>query len=133
MTTAAPSPDTATADTTVVDAAAAALAATSADVLTGLIAKGMLDEVGQPKKLPELLFPGIDSADVRRVWDLALAVGFRAGRLTTHRWDPAPLKHAQAALSEAGYEAMAASTGLTAAVVAPRRPADDETLAGGHA
>lgn len=115
--------------TAVVDQAAATLAATSAEELAGLIAVGMLDTVGQPARLPELLWPDADPALVRAVWDLALATGYRAGRLAGRpRWAAEELDRARAALEGAGYAAMAALVDRTTGTARPRpaepHPAD---------
>ncbi|MEE1812677.1 hypothetical protein [Streptomyces sp. BE133] len=101
----------------------------SGDYLAGLLAKGMLDAAGTPKKLPELLFPDYDPEIVRAVWETALPVGFRAGKLAGQpRWTPDALTRLRAILTDAGYEAMGALAARSASVHPPRHPADDEPL-----
>lgn len=79
----------------------------SGEHLAGLIAKGMLDTVGRPDKLPELLWPDVDPDIVRTIWELALAVGYRAGKTAGQpRWDTDGFNRLRAALIEAGYESM---------------------------
>jgi hypothetical protein len=111
------------------DQAVAALAASSAEHLAGVIATGMLDTVGQPARLPELLWPEADPALVRAVWDLALATGYRGGQLAGRpRWAAEELARARDALDGAGFAAMAALVGRAAGTVRPRavdpHPAD---------
>jgi hypothetical protein len=105
-------------------------ARTSAEYLTGLVAEGMLDVVGKPHRLPELLFPHLDPAGVREVWNTALAVGYRAGKVA-HRpvWDTAALDRLRCALYEAGYRGMGRVVEATA-YTAPSRPepAGDEAV-----
>lgn len=111
------------------DQVAADLAASSAEVLAGVIAASMLDVVGQPARLPEALFPAADPVVVRAVWDLALATGYRAGKLAGRpRWAAEELDRAREALAGAGFTAMAALVARTAGTVRPRavdpHPAD---------
>lgn len=99
----------------------------SGDYLAGLIAKGMLDTAGAPKKLPELLFPDHDPDMVRTVWEAALAVGYRAGKLAGQpRWTPDALNRLRAELADAGYAAMGSKAARSAAIHPPRHPADTE-------
>ncbi|MEU6979545.1 hypothetical protein [Streptomyces sp. NPDC046371] len=93
------------------DQALAARALSSAEYLAGVLAAAELDVVGQPQKLPELLFPDLDADAVRRVWDLAIIVGYRLRKLTEQpRWDDAALRRLRGALAEAGYVGMAQLT-----------------------
>ncbi|WP_331723383.1 hypothetical protein [Streptomyces atratus] len=102
---------------------------TSGDYLAGLLAAGTLEAAGTPKKLPELLFPDYDPAVVRAVWEAALPVGYRAGRLAGQpRWTPDALNRFRTALADAGYEAMAGKAARSAGIHPPRHPADDEVL-----
>ncbi|WP_405682810.1 hypothetical protein [Streptomyces sp. NBC_01238] len=101
----------------------------SGDYLAGLLAKGMLDSAGTPKKLPELLFPDYDPEMVRVVWEAALPVGYRAGKLAGQpKWTPDALTRLRAALADAGYAAMGALAARSASIHPPRHPADDEPL-----
>lgn len=116
------------------DQALADLATGSAEVLAGVIAAGMLDVVGQPARLPELLFPDADPVLVRAVWELGLATGYRAGKLAGRpRWAAEELDRAREALEGAGFAAMAALVARTAGTVRPRvtdaHPADAPTAA----
>ncbi|MFJ4887753.1 hypothetical protein [Streptomyces sp. NPDC088731] len=111
------------------DQALASRCQSSGDYLAGLLAAGTLEAAGTPKKLPELLFPDYDPAIVRAVWEAALPVGFRAGKLAGQpRWTPDALTRLRAALADAGYEAMGALAARSASVHPPRHPADDEPL-----
>ena len=104
---------------------------TSGDYLAGLIAAGTLEAAGAPRKLPEVLFADYDPAVVREIWDAALAVGYRAGKLAGQpRWTPDALNRLRAAMQDAGYNAMAAKAGRSASIHPPRHPADDEASAG---
>lgn len=95
-------------DTHTADQALAAMCSTSGEHLSGIIAVAMLDTVGQPDKLPTLLFPDLDPDIVERVWNAALPVGFRLGRLVDRpQWDAASLRRLRAALADAGYTSMA--------------------------
>ncbi|MEV6165783.1 hypothetical protein AB0L71_28490 [Streptomyces sp. NPDC052052] len=110
------------------DLALTARCQSSGDYLAGIVAKGMLDAVGAPKKLPELLFPDIDPDVVRRIWDAALPVGYRAGKLAARpRWTPEALDRLRAELQDAGYTAMAGLAARSRTVHPPRHPADDDT------
>jgi hypothetical protein len=113
------------------DAALAARAATSATVLHGILTAGMLDQVGQPRQLPTLIWADADPALVQAVWDAGLAVGIRAGRfMSAPRWDADALTRLRTALAEAGYDAMAAAvraTMDTAPSQHPAHPADTRT------
>ncbi|MFD7615732.1 hypothetical protein [Streptomyces sp. NPDC059802] len=100
---------------------------TSGDYLAGLLAAGTLEAVGSPKKLPELLFPDCDPAIVRAVWEAALPVGFRAGKLAGQpRWTPDALTRLRSALADAGYEAMGNLAARSASIHPPQHPADTE-------
>jgi hypothetical protein len=113
-----------------VDQALADRASSSGEWIAGLIATAMLDTVAQPGKLPQLLFPDMAEADVWRVWELAIAVGYRAGRMAARpRFSRAERARLQLALAEAGYTAMAGLADRTAATVTPptaEHPADPE-------
>lgn len=114
-------------DVAVVDTLLAARARTTADVLAGLIATGMLQHVARPDRLPALLWPHVDPGTVQEVWDAALAVGYDAGtRRSRSRWDTDHLDAARDALHAAGYEAMG-NLATGAAFAAPsRQPAPGE-------
>lgn len=100
------------------------------DYLAGILAAGTLDTVGQPAKLPELLFPDIDPWIVRQVWDAALVVGYRGGLIAARpRWAPDRLDRARTALEAAGYKAMAGHTARSRTLHSPRHPADTEPAA----
>ncbi|MGW0948460.1 hypothetical protein ACWD4O_38720 [Streptomyces sp. NPDC002623] len=137
MTTTAPTPASAAptlfgTDPTV-DRALDGTAHTSAAFLAGLIAAAMLDTVGRPAKLPDLLFPDLPPEAVQRVWDTALAVGYRAGRLAVApRFHRDTLARLRDALSDAGYTAMARTAGHTArAAAAEPEPDHERTPTGG--
>lgn len=121
---AAPTPDRQPDHTpAAVDPQLAELATSSGEYLAGLIADGMLDVAGQPAKLPELLFPHLPPEQVREVWETALAVGYRAGRLASRpRFNHTELTRLQQTLAEAGYQAMARLAARTAATI-PHQPA----------
>ncbi|MFF8840557.1 hypothetical protein [Streptomyces sp. NPDC015130] len=102
------------------DHALAERATSHGEYLAGLINAAELHVVGQPEKLPELLFPDLDPAVVDRVWKQALAVGYRLGRIVDQpQWDAAGLRRLKAALADAGYAAMATQTSRTLATVHP--------------
>jgi hypothetical protein len=120
----APAPDTAVADQALADRCQ-----TSGDYLAGLLAKGMLDAVSRPGKLPELVFPDGDPALVRAVWEAALAVGYRAGKEAARpTWTPDALRRLRDELDTAGFVAMGRMAGRSASLHPPRHPADDEVL-----
>lgn len=111
-------------DTTTADIELAARAASHAEYLAGLLAAAMLDFVGQPAKLPEMLFPDIDPAIVRRIWEAALPVGYRLGKLAERpTFDEAGLRRLRAALHDAGYRTMAGQVTRSLATTA-QHPAD---------
>ncbi|MFE7547011.1 hypothetical protein [Streptomyces gardneri] len=117
-------PDTPT--TAAVDQALAERAASSGEYLAGILAAAMLDTVGQPEKLPTLLFPDLDPDVVERVWNTALPVGVRMGKLLARpQWDEAALRRLKAALADAGYTTMSrqAARSLTTT-----HPADTEPV-----
>ncbi|WP_331746677.1 hypothetical protein [Streptomyces sp. NBC_00842] len=102
---------------------------TSGDYLAGLLAAGTLEAVGTPRKLPELLFADYDPAAVREIWNAALTVGYRAGKLSGQpKWTPEALGKLRDALNDAGYTAMGSKAARSAAIHPPRHPADDEPL-----
>jgi hypothetical protein len=106
-------------------------AKSSAEFLEGLVAEGMLDTVGRPEKLPNLLFPGVDPAVVYDIWSVAFATGLRAGRVSVNpgfRRDE--LERHRAALAGAGYHAMAGQVARSLATIstsAEEHPADGES------
>ncbi|MFI0929652.1 hypothetical protein ACH4TP_37875 [Streptomyces sp. NPDC021012] len=121
MTTHPSTPTTADADRALADRAAS-----SGEYLAGILAAAMLDTVGQPEKLPALLFPGLDPNAVELVWEKALVVGYRLGRLIERpRWDTASLRRLRTALADAGYEAMDSQVARSLATV---HPADTEPV-----
>ncbi|HEY5834950.1 hypothetical protein [Streptomyces sp.] len=123
-------------DMATADRALVRRAHSTADTLASLITRGMLEHVARPDRLPELLFPTIDPAHVRPVWDAGVAVGYYAGQLTGRRWDPDTLDRLRTALEDAGYTGMAATLqhpedragtapfGGTPGADAPPHPAD---------
>lgn len=123
-----------------VDQALARIAVRDGEFLAGLIAAGMLDTAGQPGKLPELLFPDLPAEQMRRVWQTALVVGLRAGRLSrAPRFHRDTLHRLQAQLADAGYTAMARLAEHTArrAAAEPepdheRTPTSGDDTRGGH-
>ncbi|MEU9703080.1 hypothetical protein [Streptomyces sp. NPDC047981] len=115
-------------DTPTVDQALATRAASSAEYLAGVLAAAMLDTVGQPEKLPSLLVPDLDPADVDRVWNLALTVGFRLGKLVANpNWTPEALRRLKAELHKAGYQAMGDLAGRSARTLGSH-PADTDPV-----
>ncbi|MGS2592092.1 hypothetical protein [Streptomyces hebeiensis] len=114
------------------DLALAVRCANSGQYLAGLIATAMLDHVGQPARLPELLWPAADPALVRQVWEAGLATGYRAGqRAARPEWTADGLDRARGALREAGYQRMARHVARTLSVHQPSpHPADRDTHAG---
>lgn len=118
-------PDTTSPGTHDADQALADRAASHGEYLAGLIAHAELDVVGQPDKLPTLLFPDIDPDTVDRVWKQALAVGYRLGRIVERpQWDADGLRRLRAELAAAGYRQMATQAARSAAVT---HPADTST------
>lgn len=104
-----------------VDQALTERCVTSGEVIAGHIAAGMLDHASRPAKLPELLFPDDDPDTVDRVWKLAVAVGYRAGKHAARpEWTAEGIARLKAALYDAGYQGMArlaVRTANTTAVV----------------
>lgn len=120
MTTPPNPADTAAAEAVAdVDMALVERCESSGEYLAGLIAAGTLDSVGRPDKLPELTFPDANPWDVRAVWDAALAVGYRAGKLAA-RPETEGLDKLRAALYEAGYQGMGRLAARSATVHQPR-------------
>lgn len=127
-----------------VDKALTERCTTSGEVIAGHIAAGMLDAVSRPAKLPELLFPDDDPDTVRRVWDQAVAVGYRAGKHAARPvWTAEGLDRLKAALYEAGYQGMARLAVRTANTTQPEPEYgfttgadgtdwDTSTFGGGH-
>ena len=110
-----------------VDRALAHIAVRDGEFLAGLIAAAMLDTVGQPAKLPELLFPDLPAEQVRQVWQTALTVGLRAGRLArAPRFHRDTLHRLQTQLADAGYTAMAHTAAHTARTAAAEAEPDHE-------
>lgn len=123
----------------VVDQALTERCTTSGEVIAGHIAAGMLDAVSRPAKLPELLFPDDDPETVRRVWELAVAVGYRAGKHAARPdWTAEGLDRLKAALYEAGYQGMArlavrtANTSVQPEPVHTYSAEDTDEFGGGH-
>ncbi|MFC7794562.1 hypothetical protein [Streptomyces cinereoruber] len=105
-----------------IDQALADRAASHGEYLAGLIARAELDVVGQPTKLPALLFPDIAPDDVDQVWRQALAVGYRLGRIVERPdWDAAGIQRLRNALTEAGYRQMARQVDRSRAVTRPHQ------------
>jgi hypothetical protein len=95
-----------------VDAVLAARARVDAEHLAGLIVAGQLDTAGTPDKLPADLFPDDDPEVVARVWQRALVVGIRAGRMSqSPRFRRDQLARLQGELQTAGHFAMAGLVG----------------------
>lgn len=93
------------------------------DYLAGLIALAMLDTTGTPGKLPELLWSDTDPTLVRSIWETALAVGYRAGKMAgTPQWTSEALVRLRSALADAGYTAMATLAARTATLLPPPPP-----------
>jgi hypothetical protein len=113
------------------DAVLTGRAMSSAEFLAGLIAAAELDTVGSPRKLPTDLFPDLDPVAVQRVWERALVVGVRAGRLMgAPRFHRDQLARLRGELMEAGHVAMGGLVGrsLSAVERAPEwHPVDGET------
>ncbi|MFB7359639.1 hypothetical protein [Streptomyces gardneri] len=106
------------------DQALAARAASHGEYLAGLINRAELDVVGQPEKLPALLFPDVDPDIVDRIYKQALVVGYRLGRIVERpQWDAASLRRLKAALADAGYTTMSGQVARSHATV---HPADTE-------
>jgi hypothetical protein len=98
--------------------------------LAGLIAKGELETVGRPEKLPADLFPHVDPAVVEAIWQRGLAVGLHAGRVSASpRLYRDQMARVQGQFEEIGYRAMARLVGRSRRLVDPH-PADGETARG---
>src|SRR5690606_31974550 len=105
----------------------------SGEFLAGLIASALLEEVGRPEKLPAVLFPDVDPRVVQEIWQLALAVGLRAGRRASNaRLYGDELDRVQGALREAGFHAMAGLVSRSRRLVAPEGHPVDGERPGGH-
>ncbi|MFD0509372.1 WhiB family transcriptional regulator [Streptomyces chiangmaiensis] len=114
MTTEIPTPavsaeDEAAFETIRTDAVLAGRAMSSGQFLAGLIARGELESVARPDKLPGDLFPGVDPVVVQQVWDRAVAVGFHAGRASVAGIHPDELEATRAKFEAMGFAAMAGS------------------------
>lgn len=102
----------------------------SGDYLAGLLAAAHLEAAGTVRKLPTDLFPDWDPVMVQAVWDAALPVGFQAGKLSVRpTWTRDALDRLQAALHDAGFEAMGRLAARSATLHPPRHPADGEQSA----
>ncbi|MFF7190582.1 hypothetical protein ACFZAR_36430 [Streptomyces sp. NPDC008222] len=111
------------------DAVLTGRAMSSGQFLAGLIARGELETVGTPSKLPQDLFPGVDPVVVQEVWDRALAVGVNAGRAYwAPRLHPEELESVRGVLADAGFHAMGGAVGRSQRVVERARvhPGDGE-------
>jgi hypothetical protein len=105
----------------------------SSEYLSGLILAAELDTAGAPRKLPADLFPGVDPVVVQEVWDRALVVGVRCGRLMgAPRLHRDVLARLRGELLEAGHVAMAGMVGRAAATAFAVHPADGESEGRGH-
>lgn len=115
------------------DAVLAGRAMSSGEFLAGLVANGLLETVGRPDKLPSALWPDQDPVVVEEIWQLALAVGLHAGRRqSSPRMFRDEMARVSAALSEAGFHAMAGLVARSRRLVAPEvvHPADGEVTRG---
>lgn len=113
-----------------VDAWLDGLAVTTADMLAGLIAAGLLETAGRPERLPALVWPHVDPRDAEAIFAAGAAAGLWAGqRRSSVRWEPEALDVAVTSLREAGFEAMSARVAVTAAH--GRHPADGPGDGGG--
>ncbi|MGW7283904.1 hypothetical protein ACWGH4_00135 [Streptomyces sp. NPDC054847] len=100
----------------------------SGDYLAGLIADGILDTVGRPTKLPELMWPHVDPELVRTIWQAGVAAGYAAGQTAGRpRWTRERLNKARTALQAAGYEGMARLVGRTNTLHPQPHPAELDT------
>ncbi|MFD3516305.1 hypothetical protein [Streptomyces sp. NPDC058657] len=99
------------------------------EYLAGLLAAAQLDTVARPNQLPEDLFSHLDPWDVRQVWDRALAVGYRAGKMASNpQWTTEGLDRMRRALADAGYGQMATQAARSHRTTTPRtHPADPDT------
>lgn len=99
------------------DVVLAGRAVSAGEYLAGLIAAAELDTVGTPRKLPMDLWPDADPVLVQEVWERALVVGVRAGRLmSAPRFHRDKLARLRAVLAEAGFAAMAGLVGAPLSV-----------------
>lgn len=120
-------------DITAVDRALAARAVTSADMLTGILAASTLDAVGQPGKLPTVLWPDVPPELVTAIYEHGLRVGYRAGRIVSApAWEPEALDRLRTALADAGYTAMASRVAVTASHGRHRADTEVDFARGGH-
>lgn len=109
------------------DAVLAGRAMSSGAFLAGLIANAELETVGRPDRLARDLWPNVDPVVVQAIWDRALAVGLHAGRRSSSpRMFRDEMARVSAALSEAGYHAMAGLVARSRRLVASEHPADGE-------
>ncbi|MFE1949956.1 hypothetical protein ACFW9D_05740 [Streptomyces sp. NPDC059524] len=105
----------------------------SGEYVAGLILAAQLDTAGTPRKLPTDLFPDADPVLVQEVWDRAMAVGVRCGRmLSTPRLSRDVLARLRDDLARAGHAAMAGMVARAAATAALTHPADGESARGGR-
>lgn len=100
----------------------------TAQYLAGLMAGAELDTAGRADRLPRDLFPEGEPELVQEVWERACAVTWRAaGLYFAARTDPAVLAKLRDEFEEAGFHAMAGTTGRTLRIVeraASVHPAD---------
>ncbi|MEV8248036.1 hypothetical protein AB0R01_30335 [Streptomyces rochei] len=109
------------------DAVLAGRAMSAGEFLAGLIANAELETVGRPDRLARDLWPDVDPVVVQAIWDRALAVGLHAGRRSSSpRLFRDEMARVSAALSEAGYHAMAGLVARSRRLVASEHPADGE-------
>ena len=103
------------------DEAAGVLLSGTAQVLAGLLAAGLLDEVGSAERLPDALASTLPAEEVYRLFQLGARVGFAAGyRKGQRRWDPTGLAEAEQVWRDAGDVVLARMVCAAAAVVPPR-------------
>ncbi|MCU1613688.1 MAG: hypothetical protein JWO98_1228 [Frankiales bacterium] len=73
--------------------------------------------------------PDADQALVQAVWNAALTVGYRAGKIAAApRWDSAALLRLRTALADAGYTTMASKVQAAIDTVPPQHPADTDAV-----
>ncbi|MFF7476588.1 hypothetical protein [Streptomyces sp. NPDC008092] len=111
-----------------VDGVLAARARSSAEYLAGLLAAAEVETAGGARKLPADSWPDVDPGVVQEIWDRACATAWSASRFASSPWLYRDrLQGLQAALSEAGFHAMAGTVGRSRGLVARAgHPADSE-------
>lgn len=108
-------------------------AVTSADMLTGVLAAATLDVLGQPTKLPTVLWPDVPEEVVTAIYEHGLRVGYRAGRIVSApTWEPQALDRLRTALADAGYQAMARRVAVTASHGRHRADTEQDIARGDH-